>query len=220
MLLLLYQNCSPNHGTDEVQDFSVQGLDPLVKKVWTQNRYFLNDLPVVVYVNPNAFANGSTYSWSHDLQGVSSACEQKFYEGLETAMEMTCSALGELNVLLHVVEPGGTVYEFSEAFSIRDKDTVPSGEHANLFLSIEELVVDVSGSLGGVGREPETIDYSEGETLYANQCASCHGSLGLSDVRNSSLAQLNTALQQVPVMQELISLSEEQKQQLIGALAD
>jgi mono/diheme cytochrome c family protein len=59
---------------------------------------------------------------------------------------------------------------------------------------------------------------TDGATLYANNCASCHGSLSNSQVKRSSTSEIQQAIKNKSKMKFLSTLSTTQIQAIAGAL--
>lgn len=72
-------------------------------------------------------------------------------------------------------------------------------------------IADPEPSGGGSGGS------SEGETLYAINCASCHGALATSQKRGATIQQVTAALSSIPQMSQLV-LSQDQLEAIVIAL--
>ncbi len=77
--------------------------------------------------------------------------------------------------------------------------------------------------LSGCGDKIEPMNISEGATLYAKNCASCHGNDGsggiASDIRGRSADEIVNAINIVGVMRQLEALNSEQIQAIADSLA-
>ncbi len=66
---------------------------------------------------------------------------------------------------------------------------------------------------------PNPINQSDGASLYAQYCASCHRSLATSNVRGRTATLIQTAISIFPKMRELSNLTPTQIQAIAEALS-
>jgi mono/diheme cytochrome c family protein len=92
---------------------------------------------------------------------------------------------------------------------------------ANVLTTASTTATSVPNSAGGTTQNPtSTAQASQGASLYAAYCASCHGSLPNSNKLGRTAAQVKTAISSVNAMTSLSSLTSAQIQAIADALAN
>lgn len=124
------------------------------------------------------------------------------------------------NVTLHAAE---STYGSDGEFSLMDfvviKRSVADGGLASLSSGFAARVRGIAVASPDLeAPDGGTTASDEGALLYANKCASCHGSLASSPKRGISLNQLNSAIANIPSMSGLSTLSASDREKIVNAL--
>ncbi|MCB0361731.1 MAG: hypothetical protein KDD35_03375, partial [Bdellovibrionales bacterium] len=163
---LFFQNCNGGFDSKEIGVKSAlrlnTGLSPSTIRIWQLNRVIATNLPIVLYVNPLIFPEEeddssvmenevtALYTWFYEFDGLNSGCDQKRYENLASAVELSCSRPGNLSVELYIVKSTGEVIELKTNVIVLDDSLLEPKEIEPLLNSIDYLVVDIHGTPGGL----------------------------------------------------------------------
>ena len=160
----------------------------------------------------------STVSGMHSLSTLTSAQIQSIADVLKTttpAPVITDGATLYANncASCHGILASSTKLG-STALQIQNGISTVSGMHSLSTLTSAQIQ-SIADILKTTTPGPVITD---GATLYANNCASCHGSLSNSQVKRSSTAEIQQAIKNKSKMKFLSTLSTTQIQAIAGAL--
>lgn len=191
-----YSTSVPFSSGDGSKALSVSQTDQ-AGNTTTKSRTFIKDTvaPTVAIASPQAGTSGNTGLT------ISGSCENN--------LPVLISGSGLSSVISASCTNGG--FHQSITFSSGDGSKV-----------IQVSQTDQAGNTGSYSRTfsretPEPV--LDGQLLYAQNCAVCHGALGSSTKKDRSVAQISGAITAIPQMNALTHLSSAQLNAIAQALA-
>jgi hypothetical protein len=199
LTLLSYQNCGGGF-----QNFEGQTGSTGVLKVDGLSNVVARGSTFRVMFNTSLVPAGSEVLWDQHFGDGSTYCLQTTSPN-KAVTDFYCPELGTQQVIVEVIHPDGTRESHVTEVIVGEATRGPVG----------------NGPGGDDPSGPGEPMLTQGQQLYQTNCATCHGNVAPQNVsakKGRSAAQIQTAINTRPIMQNLNFLSAQEVQMIAEAL--